>query len=820
MSMRIRLKQLAVAGGLVGGIVGTGCLTRPVQPNAPTTKTNFTANVKQSAIDKIDLLLAIDNSGSMGDKQKFLAEAVPNLVKRLVTPNCVDPNTGAVAKANGATGVNEDATGQFGCAAGSKPEFKPIVDIHIGVVSSDMGSFGSDSCVDKSDKGNLVKRAKDGTGKDVQVNPIEPSGFLAWYPTSDRHGKNPAPAGPYSDPAKISESFASLVRGVGEDGCGLEAQLESMYHFLIQPEPYQAIAVEGGRAVYKGIDNDVLKQRHDFLRTDSLVAVIMLTDEDDSSVDPLSVGGQGYAFMSSNFPAPASVASDPGRRRPDDATFGGGTTAPRGTTACATDPNSADCTSCAFQFNCNAADASCQKIKNDPNCKDNNGYHKPEDDILNVRFQHMKQRFGIDPQYPIRRYVNGLQSKSVPDRVGEHDGAGNYIGRNNCTNPLFAKSLPVSAEEGVDPKTKTAIFNASDENGAMKDDKGAQLTVCGIPRGNRDESLVFFAVVGGVPNDLLHFDPNDADKSRLGDEDWIKILGKDPQRFDYSGIDSRMIQSTQPRKDRPTGAGVPDFNGADPGNATHRDWDTKNADLQYACTFALPSALQKAYTNSPTFDCANGSDSPLCSGDKTKTSRAQVRAKAFPTVRELLVARSLGDQGIASSLCPQETADVNSALYGYNPAVKAIVDRLANAISRQCLPRPLTPDATGQVACLMLAVLPDKGDTCAAHAGYKDVTGDVLKNFRESQKAAGDSDKLTLTVCEIPQVTVAKGQSCDGTSPDRNKGTGWCYVTNDPSSKRCPQAIEFSQDSIVPGATVALQCIDQSGAGAGGTPTP
>ena len=39
---------------------------------------------------KLDLLLVIDNSRGMADKQAVLAEAVPDLVERLVNPLCVD----------------------------------------------------------------------------------------------------------------------------------------------------------------------------------------------------------------------------------------------------------------------------------------------------------------------------------------------------------------------------------------------------------------------------------------------------------------------------------------------------------------------------------------------------------------------------------------------------------------------------------------------------------------------------------------------------------------------------------------------------------
>ena len=49
----------------------------------------------ESGIDKIDLLLAIDNSSSMADKQQILAAAIPQLVTGLLNPPCIDPSTGA-----------------------------------------------------------------------------------------------------------------------------------------------------------------------------------------------------------------------------------------------------------------------------------------------------------------------------------------------------------------------------------------------------------------------------------------------------------------------------------------------------------------------------------------------------------------------------------------------------------------------------------------------------------------------------------------------------------------------------------------------------
>jgi hypothetical protein len=56
-------------------------------------------------------------------------------------------------------------------------------------------------------------------------------------------------------------------------------------------------------------------------------------------------------------------------------------------------------------------------------------YHGATQHQANVRFFHMKQRFGVDPRFPIERYVTGLRSRVVPDRDGEHPGgSASYVG--------------------------------------------------------------------------------------------------------------------------------------------------------------------------------------------------------------------------------------------------------------------------------------------------------------------------------------------------------------------------------------------------------
>ena len=473
---------------------------------------------------------------------------------------------------------------------------------------------------------------------------------MSWYPTNEANAdktRHPTPpTTPITDLQKFQEGFQDLVSGVAQTGCGLEAQLESVYRFLIQPDPWLNISVDGSKQADLGapdaIDFQLLQQRADFLREDSLLAIVMLTDEDDSSADPLSLGGHGWAFMASQYPG-SSVFRDDGKT----------TTAPRGTSACLANPGSPDCTSCA----CDPADASCAKIRLDPECQKNGGYWGPAEDSLNVRFHRMKQRFGVDPQFPIQRYVNGLTKSMVPDRGSEHPttvsaekgrSIKDYENARTCQNPLFAKNLPRAA---------------GDER-------------CHLERSGRNPGLIFFAVLGGVPNKLLHFDPDNKERSRITADDWNAILGRDPANFDFGGIDPHMIASVLPRDGIPPSSETRGDNGnaADP---VGRDWQTGGDDLQFACTFSVPVA-RNCIASDPSCDCGNPKKNPPLCG----ASGQQIRAKAYPTLREFMVVRALGDQGIAGSICPISlTESKDSALYGYNGATQSILDRLRQSLA-------------------------------------------------------------------------------------------------------------------------------------------
>src|SRR5438128_2733125 len=120
-----------------------------------------------------------------------------------------------------------------------------------------------------------------------------------------------------------------------------------------------------------------------------------------------------------------------------------------------------------------------------------------------------------------------------------------------------------------------------------------------------------------------------------------------------------MLVSSAPRPTLP-GPGSPV--GADPKNG--HEWsvstDPLKADLQYACTFPLPTprdcSLPAAARDC---DCEDGdtTKNPLCQDAAGNYGTMQFGAKGYPGLRELELLQALGEQGIVGSICPKNTSD-------------------------------------------------------------------------------------------------------------------------------------------------------------------
>ena len=727
---------------LFTGISGvSGCLDRPLEPSDPRITSTVQEKLPQSKINKIDLLLMIDNSASMGDKQAILASAVPDLVRGLVSPGCVD-DAGVLAPKQPASTTDP-------CPGNTFREFDAITDIHVGLISSSLGSRGANGClagttatISRDDHGHLLARSDSSKGSALAAQDIptyNQQGFLAWDPDQTLTPKGIGTLGDMSGAPGIVPTLAEMVHGVGQDGCGFESQLESWYRFLVDPEPYESIGIKEGKSFVQGIDTELLAERKGFLRPDSLVAIILLTDENDCSLNDV-----GKSFNAAQIGTQQSPV-----------------TLPRARHECATDPDDVCCKSCS------ASPGSCPP---DPTCGEP---AKAQEDPVNLRCFDQKRRFGIDFLYPLDRYTSALTRATVPNRAGEL-----------VPNPLFPK--PDAASGVISPRTADGglVFLAGIVGVPWEDI--ARRNADGKPdlRAGLDEN---HKAVGGFKT-----------ARELGDRDakgrtaWDQILGNPAKKI--LAADPLMRESRAPRTGTvpSTGDALASIDAKSPiaNPINGHEWDTswaENGDLQYACTFPLP--VPKVDCTSTSCDCNAGGKNPLCQDENGTYTNTQFRAKAYPGVRELAVLKEIGDQGIVASVCPAQLrhAEPEYGDYGYRPATGAIVERLKSRLTGTCLHRSLSPNATGQVECLILEAraLP-AGDTCNCDAPAVLARQDVQPAHEEAKKLAqGDLAARAAgwnCFCEIKQLDGDGLHACQFDTSHKPKLTsgdeanGWCYV--------------------------------------------
>jgi hypothetical protein len=613
--------------------------------------------------DKLDLLLMIDNSLSMGDKQVVLSMAVPQLLTRLANPYCVSADSAIASQV-----MNDPVTH---CPNGLHREFAPLTDIHIGVVTSSLGDFGGDVCPessvestsggfpDQNDHGWLL-----GALPRTKNASVVASEFLTWS------AKDAASYGTaILDKTKELRSF---VAASGEIGCGYEMTLESWYRFLVDPKPPVDVTNPNSSSVVRGdVDQNILAQRKRFLRSDSVVAVVMLTDENDCSFKDFG----SYSWV------PGTAANNFRMWRASN--------------ACATNPNDECCFSCMMVGMDNSIPQRC--LDADPTCQQDSASKLTlEADPIGLRCMNVKQRYGFDFLFPVTRYSNALTKPVIcPDQTyGDLDC--------ECT---AAKAKGVACEAG------TAVTNPLYDN----------LDPTVVPTGpdRKDAKGVLFAGIVGVPWQDLATDAALAVGSELEYKparqlNWALFAPKDDVTLP---TDPFMIESITPRSGANPVTGdllQPPTSARNANRINGHEWNTGGYDLQFACTFNLEqpivdanvdatrSCIQTEYCASATDSvkcarqfagcaCKNASDpaaytenSPVCQKADRTYSTTQTQGKAYPAIRQLRALRAFheqtnqSDNAIVASICPKDMTFTNQQGrgYGYNPAVSLLVKQL------------------------------------------------------------------------------------------------------------------------------------------------
>lgn len=727
-----RLAWLSLLG-LGASLAASGCLTRPLE--ALDTRTTWTTHFSQasSGVSKIDLVLMIDNSGSMADKQAILSDAVPKLVRGLLNPPCVGKDNQPIAA--------QPESPADACPAGSAREFEPVYDVHIGIVSSSLGGHGVTSICQPvpqsgpgdttykstwtgNDGGHLVARL-DENNPDVPAPTYEGKGFLAWDPEA----KLTPPGETTLDGAETK--LRDLVAGVGQSGCGFESSLESWYRFLIDPEPYDTITMnDKGHVTPNGIDQRVLDERAAFLRPDSMVAILMLTDENDCSIRE-----------DQYFPIVGLTSNPMFRAR----------------AVCETKPDDRCCAPCEY------APADCPV---DPTC-DAPRLNETEDP-QNLRCWNQKKRFGWDFLYPTDRYVKALTSAKIARRDGQL-----------VDNPLYP----------ADPDGK--LHARAPENGLV-----FLAGIVGVPwqdiaRQGPDGTPDLLNGLDDDGNPVGGF----MSAAELARRDkttktsrWDVILG-DPATYTQP-LDPLMRESRKPRDGTNpiTGDAVapPSATSASANAINGHEWNTfsdSNGDLQYACVFQLKDVRD---CSGPVGGCdcysaaTNDGQNPLCQGADGQYGPIQQKAKGYPGLRQLAVLKGLSDQGIVASVCPAQVTDPSSKDYGYTPAIGAIVDRLKHKLSGQCLTRPLTAGADGSVSCVVIEATKSEGGACCQGKARHPVSSDHAQAVEAAKSEPGGRDADCF--CEIDQLLGDDRAVCQNDVSVVPVGAGgepvdgWCYV--------------------------------------------
>lgn len=227
----MRASRLLTGLALAGLISSIGCFDRDLKDIQPVTSTGVTIRVEQVGVVQVDIVVLVDNSGSMSQEQSALTARFPELINELVDPQDRDGDT--------------------------QIDHPPVEDLNIGVIDSDMGtaSYRVSTCLANPDVGD------DGCFRNTGNVLI--GGCAASYPMF--LSRNPLNRDSYT-PTQMATDFACIAT-LGTNGCGFEQQFKAME---------KATTVN---AAFGGCNQN-------FLRPTSLLALIWVSDEEDCSVRP------------------------------------------------------------------------------------------------------------------------------------------------------------------------------------------------------------------------------------------------------------------------------------------------------------------------------------------------------------------------------------------------------------------------------------------------------------------------------------------------------------------------------------------------------
>ncbi len=239
-----------------------GCFERRLAAVDPCTRTTVGESIRVEGIDSLDLLFMIDSSPTMVEEQAALREQIPRLVQILTTGDLEAGTTRA--------GVGQQ-------------DFQPVASMHVGVITQDGGGLGRSGpgiCASMAGDDGLLSMPEATTRRTATAGC--PASGLPLFLDFQRG---------VTDPATLAAQFACQTQ-LGTGGCGFEQPLEMVMKSLADPGyvpptgPYlSGTPSHGGTGENAG-----------FLRNDSVLAIVIVTDEDDGSVSNADIFDQDIHF--------------------------------------------------------------------------------------------------------------------------------------------------------------------------------------------------------------------------------------------------------------------------------------------------------------------------------------------------------------------------------------------------------------------------------------------------------------------------------------------------------------------------------------------
>ena len=230
-----RMRRAVTATSFLGLAIAsllTGCPDRTISEVNPEQGRVEYKDIPVTVNRAIDILFLIDDSPSMGDKQRNLGDNFPNFINVLNT------------------------------IQGGLP------DVHIGITTSDLGTVAENGTGPSIGAGQQGGCSGEGKGGKLQTYgaPVMGNFISDTLDTTGVRNKN------YT--GDLATVFAAMAKGAGVNGCGFEQHLEAVKHALDKTS--SAAATNMG-----------------FLRAEAFLAVIIIADEDDCSMADKGLLGGG-----------------------------------------------------------------------------------------------------------------------------------------------------------------------------------------------------------------------------------------------------------------------------------------------------------------------------------------------------------------------------------------------------------------------------------------------------------------------------------------------------------------------------------------------